>query len=213
MVARNYQKRTANEYNVLRGAFQWLTCNVFAIYYKLAFNLKVEGRENVPKHTFFIVASNHVSANDPFLVIYAIKKRVAYMAKIELFKNIVRRFFLNTLGAFAVDRSKLAVSTVKTILELKETGWAFGIFPQGTRQKEGDLTIVNKGFAIFAKILKCAILPVAITGVEKDKRKFFKDSMKVKIGKPIPYNDNVDEMISVWSKEIEKLMEGGCNEQ
>ena len=89
-MARNYQKRNAKEYNILRGAFQWLTCSVFAIYYRFGLNLKVEGRENVPKHTFFIVASNHVSANDPFIIIHAIKKRVAYMAKIELKQPIVQ---------------------------------------------------------------------------------------------------------------------------
>ena len=206
-MARNYQKRNAKEYNILRGAFQWLTCSVFSIYYNLALNLKVEGRENVPKHTFFIVASNHVSGHDPFIIIHAIRKRIAYMAKIELFKNPIRRFFLNILGAFAVDRSRLTPSTVKTVLALKETGWAFGIFPQGKREKEGDMTIVNKGFAIFAKILKCAILPVAITGVEKDQRKFFKGNLKVKIGEPIPYNENVEEMIETWSKKIAQLME------
>jgi len=206
-MARNYQMRNAKEYNILRGAFQWLTCTVFGIYYEIAFNLKVEGRENVPKNSFFIVASNHISGHDPFIVIHAIQKRVAYMAKIELFKNPIRKFFLNILGAFAVDRSKLSPSTVKTILGLKQTGWEFGIFPQGTREKEGSLGIVNKGFAIFAKILKCDILPVAITGVSKDQRKFFRGKMKVKIGKPIKYNDNVEEMINIWSQKINELME------
>ncbi len=208
-MSRNYQKRSAKEYNIFRGIFQWITCTlVYGTYYKLVFNLKVEGRENVPKKGFFIVASNHVSAIDPFLVIYAIQRHTAYMAKVELFKNRVARFFLNVLGAFAVDRAKLSVSTIKTVLSLKQTNWVLGIFPQGTRDKEGSLENINKGFASFAKTLKCDILPVAITGMTKDQRKAFRGKMKIKIGMPIPYNDNIEEMMALWSKKVEELSEG-----
>ena len=49
---------------------------------------------------------------------------------------------------------------------------------------------------------------MAITGVTKDQRKIFRSQMKVKIGKPIPYNDNINEMISIWSKTVVELSEG-----
>lgn len=208
-MTRNYQKRSSREYNKLRGIFQWITCSlVYGSYYKVVFNLKIEGRENVPKKGFFIAASNHVSAIDPFIVVHALQRHVAYMAKVELFKNPVARFFLNILGAFAVDRSKLSVSTIKTVLGLKQTDWVLGIFPQGTRDADGNLDNINKGFAVFAKTLKCDILPIAITGVTKDQRKAFRGKMKVKIGKPIPYNDNIDEMMKLWSEKITELSEG-----
>lgn len=203
-MARNYQNRNYKEFNWLRGFFQWLTCSVvYGTYYKIVFNLKVVGRQNVPKKGFFIAAANHVSAIDPFLIIYALKRSVAYMAKVELFKNKVARFFLNILGAFAVDRSKLSPSTIKTVLGLKKTNWCLGIFPQGTREK--DVHNVNKGFAVFAKSLKCDILPVAIIGFAKDERKLFRSHMTVKIGKPIPYNDDVEKMMELWSKAISDL--------
>ncbi len=208
-MTKNYQKRDPKEYNIFRGIFQWITCTlVYGMYYKVAFNLKVEGRENVPKKGFFIVASNHVSAIDPFLVIYALQRNVAYMAKVELFKNKIARFFLDLLGAFAVDRAKLSPSTIKTALGLKKTNWALGIFPQGTREADGNMDNINKGFASFAKTLKCDILPVAITGVVKDQRKVFNSHMKIKIGQPIPYSENINEMIDVWSKKVTELSEG-----
>ena len=79
---RNNTKRDPKEYNFLRGIFQWLTCRVvYGTYYRIACGMKITGRENVPKDRFFIVASNHVSAIDPFLVIDAIGRHVAYMAK------------------------------------------------------------------------------------------------------------------------------------
>lgn len=206
---RNYDKRSAKEYNIFRGIFQWITCTlVYGTYYKLAFNLKIEGRENVPKKGFLIVASNHTSAIDPFLIIHATQRHIAYMAKIELFEKKIARFFLDILGAFSVDRSKLSVSTVKTVLGLKQTDWCLGIFPQGTREKDGNMDNLNKGFASFAKTLKCDILPVAITGFSKDQRKLFKGKMKIKIGKPIPYNDNIEEMVALWSEKITELCEG-----
>ena len=206
---KNYQKRSSKEYNFLRGIFQRITCSlVYGTYYRLVYNLKVEGRENVPKKGFFIVASNHVSAIDPFLVIDAIQRNVAYMAKVELFQNKIARFFLDILGAFAVDRAKLSVSTIKTVIGLKQTGWCLGIFPQGTREKDGHIENVNKGFASFAKTLKCDILPVAITGMTKDERKPFIGKMKIIIGKPIPYNDNPEEMMKHWSQTIAELSKG-----
>ncbi len=206
---KNYQKRSSKEYNFLRGIFQRITCSlVYGTYYRLVYNLKVEGRENVPKKGFFIVASNHVSAIDPFLVIDAIQRNVAYMAKVELFQNKIARFFLDILGAFAVDRAKLSVSTIKTVIGLKQTGWCLGIFPQGTREKDGHIENVNKGFASFAKTLKCDILPVAITGMTKDERKPFRGKMKIIIGKPIPYNDNPEEMMKHWSQTIAELSKG-----
>ena len=206
---KNYQKRSSKEYNFLRGIFQRITCSlVYGTYYRLVYNLKVEGRENVPKKGFFIVASNHVSAIVPFLVIDAIQRNVAYMAKVELFQNKIARFFLDILGAFAVDRAKLSVSTIKTVIGLKQTGWCLGIFPQGTREKDGHIENVNKGFASFAKTLKCDILPVAITGMTKDERKPFRGKMKIIIGKPIPYNDNPEEMMKHWSQTIAELSKG-----
>ena len=154
-MTRNFQKRSPKEYNWFRGFFQWLTCSVvYATYYKIVFNLKIEGRENIPKKGFYIIASNHVSAIDPFLIIHASGRNLAYMAKQELFQNKVSSFFLDLLGVFAVDRSKPSVSTIKTVMGLKQTSWCLGIFPQGTRNQDGNLTNINKGFASFAKSLK-----------------------------------------------------------
>ena len=206
---KDYQKRSPKEYNILRSICQWIACNlIYGLYYRIAFGLRVEGRENVPKKGMLIIASNHVSAIDPFLVIHAVQRNAAYMAKIELFEKRIMRLFLDILGAFAVDRTKLSVSTIKTVKGLKDTNWCLGIFPQGTRERDGNMDNVNKGFATFAKMLKCDILPVAITGVTKSERKLFKSHMKITIGKPIPYIENVDEMVEVWSKTITELSGG-----
>ena len=63
-------------------------------------------------------------------------------------------------------------------------------------------------FASFAKTLKCDILPVSITGMTKDQRKLFRGKMKIKIGKPFPYNDDIEETVKYWSKTVTELSEG-----
>lgn len=208
-MTRNYTQRKPSEYNLFRTVFTWLTCNlVYGLYYTLFCNLKVEGRENVPKKGFFIVASNHVSAIDPFLVVFAIRRLAAYMAKKELFETKFGRLFLNFLGAFAVNREKLEVSTIKTAIGIKETGWVLGLFPQGTRETDGNMQHVSRGFAAIAKITKSDILPVKISGATKEERKPFKGNMKITIGKPIPYNEDTQEMVNSWIKAMAELNKG-----
>ncbi len=210
---KDYQQRFAKEYNGFRAFFQWLTCTfVYGFFYRFIFGLRVVGLENVPKNGFCIVASNHVSAIDPFLVAYAIRKPVAYMAKIELFEKKIMRFFLDLLGAFAVDREKLAKSTIKTVHEIKKTNWFFGIFPQGTREREDNMDHINKGFASFARTLKCDILPLALIGMAKDKRKAFGKKMMIKIAPPIKYNENIEEMIKSWTAIVTKMIKEEENE-
>ena len=209
---KNNTKRDPKEYNFLRGIFQWLTCRVvYGTYYRIACGMKITGRKNVPQDRFFIVASNHVSAIDPFLVIDAIGRHVAYMAKQELFEKPIARFFLHNLGAFAVNREKLGVSTIKTAIGIKKTNWVLGLFPQGTREINGNMDNVSRGFAGLAKTLKCDILPVGIVGAIKQERKPFESHIKINIGEPIPYSEDTHEMINIWKQKITELTSGEFN--
>lgn len=211
-MTKNYTKRNPGEYNRARGLFQWLTCRVvYGTYYRIACGLKITGRENVPKKKFFIVASNHVSAIDPFIVVDAIGRHVAYMAKQELFEQPVARFFLDLLGAFAVNRGKLSVSTIKTAHGIKQTNWVLGLFPQGTREINGNMDNISRGFAGLAKTLKCDILPVGIVGAIKKDRKPFESHIQINIGKPIPYMEDTHEMIHIWKEKMAQLTAGEIN--
>ena len=202
-----YSKREKKEFNKARAIFQWLTVKVaYGFWYRNFHGLKVYGKENVPKGEFVIVASNHISAVDPFLVIDAIEHPAAYMAKKELFEKPVSRFFMNVLGAFAIDRDKLAVSTIKTAKIVKETGWFLALFPQGTREADDNFENVAVGFCKMAKMLKCGILPIGIIGTQKENRRKFKSKMAIKIGKVIPYMEDSEEMKRVWIEKIKELI-------
>lgn len=211
--AKDYTRRKESEYNKFRTFCQKLVCSyIYGTFCKIVFNLKVEGYTEDLKNKKFILAGNHISAFDPFIMVHAIKKPVAFMAKKELFEKFWSRLYMDFLGAFAVNRGKLGVSTIKTALSIKNTDWILGFFPQGTRQLKGELSNVTRGFASLARATKCDILPVAIIGADEVSRKPFKSKMTVKIGKFIPYSDNIDEMVSLWTNAIENLTKENSNQ-
>ena len=201
---KNYAKRSAESFNKFRSFFQILVCKYFyMIRFKLVYRLKVEGLENVPKDNEYIVCPNHLSTLDPPLMCGVLPRRIAFMAKQELFDIRFLRWWIDWLGAIAVNRESLGPSTIKTVMNIKKSKWVFGIFPQGTRGLPGTISGVTKGFAGLAKITKCAILPVGITGTEEVKRLPFSGKIVVKVGKPIPYSDDVEGMVSQWIDSIQ----------
>lgn len=203
---KEYTKRTSSQYNLWRGIFQNLVCKFgYMIRFKLVYRLEVHGLENVPKDNEYIVCPNHLSTLDPPLMVSIMPRHVAFMAKKELFDIPFLRWWIDWLGAFAVNRESLGPSTIKTVMEIKKSKWVFGIFPQGTRGVTGEIKGVTKGFAGLAKITKCAILPVGIIGTDEVKRLPFSGKIIVNIGKPIPYSNDVDSVVEKWTEEIQKL--------
>ena len=166
---------------------------------------QVQGLENVPKDNAYIVCPNHLSTLDPPLICGVMPRRVSFMAKKELFDIPFIRWWIDWLGAFAVNRESLGPSTIKTVMEIKKSKWVFGIFPQGTRGEVGTISGVTKGFAGLAKITKCDVLPVGIIGTQEVKRWPFSGKIIVRIGKPIPYSKNPDEVVEKWIDAIQGL--------
>ncbi len=203
---KSYTKRTTEQFNNWRRLFQILVCKIFyMIRFKLVYRLEVHGMENVPDDNEYIVCPNHLSTLDPPLIVGIFKRSVSFMAKKELFDIKFLRWWIDWLGAFAVNRESLGPSTIKTVMAIKKSNWVFGIFPQGTRGVPGEIRGVTRGFAGLAKITKCAILPVGITGTEQAKRIPFSGKIIVNIGKPIPYSDDIDGMVEQWIKSIQEL--------
>ena len=193
-------------YNKWRRFFQYIVTHIgYKLIFKIMYRVEVYGKENLPKDSDYIIASNHLSTLDPPLVCSCVNRGVAYMAKKELFNNLLLRWWLNWLGAFAVDRDNLSFSTVKTVMSIKQTGWVLGIFPQGTRQDPGIISNVTKGFATIAKKKKCGILPVGIIGTDKKAKFPFTGKIVVKIGELIPYGDDVQDMVNRWGNTIQNL--------
>lgn len=202
---KNYNRRTEKDYGFLRTAFYRL----FVIFVvlpvsKLMYNIKIEGRENVPKSSRIIYAGNHVSYLDPPMMSLATWKCVAYMAKQELFRddNKLLKFLVHILGAFAVNREKPEIATFKTVKSIFNTSWSLGIFPQGGIRKEPEISNIHKGFVMFAKKFQADVVPVAICGFDGYAKKLFEKNMTIKIGKPISYELEEAEIIKEWARQI-----------
>lgn len=205
---KNYNKRTERDYGLLRSLFyQLFVVFVVTPVVKLMYKLKVEGRENLPNSTRLIFAANHVSYLDPPMLTYAVHRRVAYMAKQELFtdKNRLLRELVHLLGAFAVNREKPELATFKTVKSVFNTPWSLGIFPQGRIIKEPVIQNITKGFVLFAKKFEADIVPVGICGYDGYAKKLFEKDMTIKIGKPISYKLDEDEIVKEWARQVSEF--------
>lgn len=200
---KNYAKRYANEYHLLRALFQVFVVYIMSYpFLKLIYNIKREGVENIPKKGSYIYAGNHVSMFDPLLLSFAVCKPIVYMAKKELFVSGKLAWWIKRLGAFSVNRQKPEIATFKTVKEVFKTKWSLGIFPQGGIKDNKKIENIQRGFAVIAKHAHADIIPVSICGFEGYTRKPFSQNMKVKINKPISYELPLDEIIYLWSKQI-----------
>ena len=203
---KQYSTRKASQFNIWRSLFQFLVCKIgYMIRLKLVYRLEVHGLENVPKNNKYIVCPNHLSTLDPPLMVAVMPRSVSFMAKKELFDIPFLRWWIDWLGAFAVNRESLGPSTVKTVQEIKDSNWVLGMFPQGTRGVPGEIKGVTKGFAGLAKLTKCDILPVGIIGTNEVKRWPFTGKIIVKIGKIIPYDKNTELVKDKWIEQIQEL--------
>jgi 1-acyl-sn-glycerol-3-phosphate acyltransferase len=204
-----FSTRTPKNFNLWRRAFQYFACHyIIKNIVKSKYNLiKVEGIENIDKSRKYLVASNHVTGYDPFMLAAQLNLTIAFMAKKQLFETFWSMLLMDWCGAFAVDRDKVDVSTIKTALAIKQTNWHLGLFPQGTRCNNGKIENITKGFASIAKKLQADILPVAIVVKENDKNKNGKKDFIIKIGSPIPCTNNVDDIIQNWANTVSNLAE------
>ena len=201
-----YSTRKASQFNRWRTLFQFLVCKIgYMIRLKLVYRIEINGLENVPKDNNYIVCPNHLSTLDPPMMVAVMPRSVAFMAKKELFDIPFIRWWIDWLGAFAVNRESLGPSTVKTVQEIKASNWVLGMFPQGTRGVPGEIRGVTKGFAGLAKLTKCNILPVGIIGSEQVKRWKNKKKIIINIGEIIPYDKNPEIVREKWIEEIQKL--------
>lgn len=185
---------------------------------KLLFRYEIKGVENLPKNGGCVYASNHISFLDPVLWVISTKRRIRYMAKAELFNNRFLSWILKKAGAFPVNRGKNAAESVSYAIDIVKDGGILGIFPEGTRSKDGTPKKGKAGVAYIANATEADIIPMAI--ITKGKVRPFK-KIKLVIGKPILHSEihfegsdraGLKKASQTVMSEIEKLWKEGQNE-
>jgi 1-acyl-sn-glycerol-3-phosphate acyltransferase len=140
----------------------------------LFFRPTVTGRENVPLTGPVILASNHLSFIDSFAIPLMAPRKVGYLAKAEYWRGSgisgwASRTLFTALGALPVEReaSRAAQAALDTAMSVLRAGGAFGIYPEGTRSRDGRLARGKTGVAWLALTADCPVVPVAVHGTDK----------------------------------------------
>jgi 1-acyl-sn-glycerol-3-phosphate acyltransferase len=141
---------------------------------RLAFRPTVEGREHVPRHGPVILAANHLSFLDSFLIPLVAPRPVAFLAKEEYFtrpgaRGALTRTVLLGVGAVAVPRGghRAAQAALEIALAVLREGRAFGIHPEGSRSRDGRLYRGRTGVAWLALASGAPVVPVAVLGTDR----------------------------------------------
>ena len=155
----------------------------------LLFWLKRIGREHIPADGGVIVAPNHRSFLDPWVVGICLRRPVYFVAKRELFEKRWMGWFLNSLGAFPIRRGEADQEAMETARVLVERGNALLIFPEGTRIRRGSLGEPKSGVGRLALQTGAPVVPVAVAGTERARRGIVirPCSVGVRCGRPLTF--------------------------
>jgi glycerol-3-phosphate dehydrogenase (NAD(P)+) len=152
------------------------------------FRMQRIGREHVPDGPV-ILASNHRSFLDPFVVGICLKRPIYFVAKKELFDKRLTGWFLNCLGAFPIRRGESDEESMETAKQVLQRGDALVIFPEGTRHREGSLGKAKRGVGRLALETGAPVVPVAVHGTERVRRgwRIRPAKVKVRLGRPLTF--------------------------
>ncbi len=127
---------------------------------------RIEGKLNVPRTGPLLVVANHLGVSDPPILGACLGRRVFFMAKEELFRNTLSRYFVRQFGAFPVRRGRSDIEAFRQAGRIIQEGKALVMFPEGKRSKTASLQTAQLGSAFIAYHYQVPILPVGITGTE-----------------------------------------------
>lgn len=167
----------------------WIVRAVLQPILQIYFRTGRMGRGHVPKRGGVLLAPNHRSFLDPFLIGTCIPRPIYFMAKQEMFTSRFRSWILNCMGAFPVRRGESDEEAMETARLLVERGEAVVIFPEGTRHRGGPLGEPHSGVGRLAHETAAPVVPIAVFGSERARRgwKVRPVKVKVRIGRPLTF--------------------------
>lgn len=131
---------------------------------RAAYRLEVRGQERVPATGALVIAANHDSMLDPFVLAAAIPRPLRYLGKSELWTVPVLRWWLDDIEAIPVQRKRNDIGAIAAAIAALEAGEVVGIFPQGGVGREGPWL---RGAARLALATGAPLLPVRLLDTRK----------------------------------------------
>lgn len=163
----------------------------------------VHGLENIPPSGGVIFASNHLSFADSVVIPIVVPRKVAFLAKSDYFtgtgvKGVLIRAWFEGLGMLPVDRddAKSAMTSLDLALDVLGRGEAFGLYPEGTRSRDGRLYRGRTGVAHLALTAGIPVVPVGLRGTQElqpvGSNRLRLAKVTVEFGAPIDFTDRFD---------------------
>jgi 1-acyl-sn-glycerol-3-phosphate acyltransferase len=133
------------------------------------FRVRVEGRENVPRRGPVILASNHRSFMDSIFLPLVLHRRMTFVAKAEYFDDPRSSWFFRAVGQIPIRREGGSASerALASATDVLERGGIFGIYPEGTRTRDGLLHRGHTGVARLALRTEAPLVPVGLIGTDE----------------------------------------------
>jgi 1-acyl-sn-glycerol-3-phosphate acyltransferase len=181
--------------------------SVVAGVFKPWYRIEVSGLEYFPKENGVLLCTNHIHNFDPLVVGITAPRPVHFMAKEELFKVPVLGNIVRKCNAFPVKRGKGDRESLRAGLKVLKDGNVFGLFPEGTRSKTGEIGKGLSGAGFFALRTEADVIPCAIIGPYKSLK-----TLKVVYGKPIAMEEmrdvkaSAEQVTELIMSEIDKLI-------
>jgi 1-acyl-sn-glycerol-3-phosphate acyltransferase len=133
--------------------------------------IHVLGRENANRAGGFLLASNHISHFDPFLIGLRVQRKIDWMTMAEFFRPRALSFLLRSIDAFPAERDRADLKTIRTAIDRLKSGRIVGIFPEGGI-RDGARSLLEgaplrAGAATLAQIANVPVVPCAILGTDR----------------------------------------------
>lgn len=138
--------------------------NIAKIYFKLFHRVLVEGEINIPDNEGYMICSNHIHMFDPGILVANNNRKIRFMVKEELMHVPIVGFVLKKINVLPVKRGEADMECVRGSIALLKNGDVLGVFPEGTRHRDGEFRDIKSGASMIACRAGVKILPVRIIG-------------------------------------------------
>jgi 1-acyl-sn-glycerol-3-phosphate acyltransferase len=181
-------------------------------------HVRVEGLENIPTGVC-VFASNHASNLDPVALVPNIPRRVALLAKKEVFRIPILSKAIRLAKLIPVDRAdkEAAAESVDIAVEYLKEGLSFCVFPEGTRSRDGRLLPFKKGTFLMAIRAAAWVVPVSLAGTQRLMRKgdwtIHPGEVVVRYGPAIQATEFAEDQRDELRQRVQELVAAGLPEE